>query len=105
MNHKAILDKLADFFVNFAVASFAVSAFQGVWYGIVPGLFSLIFAVLLASKLGGKSYARYLDWLDLSYYSHWLFRAIPHPQAELTTWAARAALSFLQAVGTPAVFF
>lgn len=39
MNYRLMLEKTADLLINLAVASVAVSAFQGVWYGIVMALF------------------------------------------------------------------
>lgn len=53
MNYKPMLSKLTDFCINFAVASFAVSAFQEVWYGVIPGLTFLLVAIVLSTKLGG----------------------------------------------------
>ncbi len=52
--NKETLSKLTDFLVNFAVACFAVSAFQGVWWGIVPGITSLAGVFILGKRLGGK---------------------------------------------------
>lgn len=53
MNYKPMLSKLTDFCINFAVASFAVSVFQEVWYGVIPGLTFLLVAIVLSTKLGG----------------------------------------------------
>jgi hypothetical protein len=53
MNYKPMLSKMADFLVNLAVASFAVSMFQGVWYGTLVGLLCLLGTVVIASYLGG----------------------------------------------------
>lgn len=51
--NKAMLSKLIDFLVNFAVASFAVSVFQGVWWGALIGFVSLTGGIMLGRKLGG----------------------------------------------------
>jgi len=54
MNYKPLLTTIKDFSVNFAVASFAVSAFQFVWYGFISGLFFALIAVYISVKLGGE---------------------------------------------------
>ena len=54
MNIDAILDKLADFFVNFGVAAFAVAAFQGKGDSIILGGASLLYAIILASIVKEK---------------------------------------------------
>ncbi len=54
MDYKPLLITIKDFSVNFAVASFAVSAFQSVWYGIISGLFFILIAVFISVKLGGE---------------------------------------------------
>ena len=51
---KYMLDKLLDFLVNFAVASFAVSAYQGVWYGFAVGSLALLFVIVISVAIGGK---------------------------------------------------
>ncbi len=51
MNFDSILNKAADFFINFAVASFAVAAFQNRLDAAVPGFASILFAIVLASLL------------------------------------------------------
>jgi len=48
MNLKPLIRRMADFFFNMTVASVAVSAFEGVWYGIIIGVFSLIIGVCLS---------------------------------------------------------
>lgn len=53
MNYKPLLTTIKDFSVNFAVASFAVSAFQSVWYGTISGLFFALIAIYISVKLGG----------------------------------------------------
>ncbi len=55
MNYRLMLEKTADLLINLAVASVAVSAFQGVWYGIVMALFSYLLALLICARLGGNS--------------------------------------------------
>ncbi len=52
MNYTVLLTTIKDFSVNFAVASFAVSAFNGVWYGTPIGLIFLLIAVYLSVLLG-----------------------------------------------------
>ncbi|WP_165178005.1 hypothetical protein [Desulfovibrio sp. ZJ369] len=52
--NKETLSKLIDFLVNFAVASFAVSAFQSVWWGVIPGIVSLVGVIILGKRLGGE---------------------------------------------------
>lgn len=54
MNYKPLLITMKDFSVNFAVASFAVSAFQGVWFGIISGLFFILIAIYISVNLGGE---------------------------------------------------
>lgn len=54
MNLHKVLEKLADFFINFAVASFAVAAFQNRVDTAIPGLSSLLIAVALAALVGKK---------------------------------------------------
>lgn len=54
MDYKPLLITIKDFSVNFAVASFTVSAFQAVWYGIIPGLFFILIAIYISVKIGGK---------------------------------------------------
>jgi len=53
MNLRPLQKRLADFLFNLTVASIAVSAFEGVWYGIVIGLFSLIGGIWLSILEGG----------------------------------------------------
>ncbi|WP_165072879.1 hypothetical protein [Desulfovibrio sp. ZJ200] len=60
--NKETLSKLIDFLVNFAVASFAVSAFQSVWWGVIPGIVSLVGVIILGKRLGGEY--GYLDFFD-----------------------------------------
>ena len=55
MNYRLMLEKTADLLINLAVASVAVSAFQGVWYGIVMALSSYLLALLICARLGGNS--------------------------------------------------
>lgn len=52
MNLKPLMRRLADFLFNLTVASVAVSVFEGVWYGIVIGLFTLLGGVYLSVKEG-----------------------------------------------------
>lgn len=54
MNYKPLLTTIKDFSVNFAVASFAVSAFQSVWYGVISGIFFALVAIYISIKLGGN---------------------------------------------------
>ncbi|MDD2966514.1 MAG: hypothetical protein PHN64_03330 [Desulfovibrionaceae bacterium] len=40
-------DKLADYSLNISVASFAVAAFDGNWWGVLPAfLFLIVFFIL-----------------------------------------------------------
>lgn len=53
MNLKPLIRRLADFLFNLTVASIAVSAFEGVWYGIIVGAFTLLLGVCLSIVEGG----------------------------------------------------
>ena len=53
MDLKPLIRRLADFFFNMTVASVAVSAFEGVWYGIIIGVASLLLGVCLSVIEGG----------------------------------------------------
>lgn len=54
MNLDKILEKLADFFINFGVAAFAVAAFQNRVDTAVPGLSSLVIAIALSALINKK---------------------------------------------------
>jgi len=43
-----VLDKLADFFINLAVAAIAIALFQGDLDKTLPGIAALLFAIVLA---------------------------------------------------------
>ncbi len=53
MNLKPLLRRLADFLFNLTVARIAVSVFEGVWYGIIVGAFTLLLGVCLSIIEGG----------------------------------------------------
>jgi hypothetical protein len=49
-----VLTKLVDFLYNLSVASIAVSAFQGVWYGAIVALFAFLCALVISFYVGGN---------------------------------------------------
>lgn len=53
MNLKPLLRRVADFLFNLTVVSVGVSAFEGVWYGILIGSVSLLLGVYLSVLEGG----------------------------------------------------
>ena len=55
MNIKLMLEKTVDLLMNLAVASLAVSVFEGVWYGVPIALFSYLLGLVISSKIGGQS--------------------------------------------------
>lgn len=50
MNIDKVIEKLSDFCVNYAVAAFAVAAFQKNPGACLPGLAALVFAVIFAAR-------------------------------------------------------
>ena len=55
MNYRLMLEKTVDLLINLAVASVAVSVFEEKWYGFILALFSYAVAMLISSRIGGKS--------------------------------------------------